>query len=973
MAGPQVKIAKAGLYKMISYKGTSGTKKYTPMTAAVQLGKTERSMQIGMKSVVAGINSLGSVLNSISANSEAMVSSMKQSIGAQIADNQALIKREKELKKEEDARKAREERERRKKEEKEKRDEAEKGSEAPLFKKIREQFKESAKSAFGGFFMALARFATAFLKFFLVYKALDWIANNPKKIEKLAKGLFALGKFVFKVTSFLVGSGLDGITKFLENPLSLKGFFGAVQFVLSAAPIFIGLAFLKNPVGTVKALGWVIASLGKGIMGMHKQGKLMGRLKAFKSTRMARLAGGFTAGAMAFTGAQLDGSNMAEALGAGGGAMAGQMIGAKVGSMIPVPGAGVIGGVLGGAVGAPVGKAIGGLIEPIVEPMKRFFGMVGDVFNNVMGAIKEPLTGLFQGIADVMSTILDVVEPHLPLIGTLVGGGLKIVLTPFMLMLKALTAVLKFFAPKKGGGEKGGIAEASQKRAAGGPIVVPSPIPQMASGGNAIDAGPIQLVSTSLKKVTEMGAGIGKVMILPFKAIGIGILSAIGMVGRLFGRFLPGPLKTIMANSLAPIARAFGVPLSVLGADVGGTPKGEDQGKEEPDYQKELLEIYTGEGGVLENFGKLLDVVTTRDMVNRGLGVLSDLKTKAGFAKGGWISGPMSGYPVSLDGGRSTSFIGHGTEWVGYKGFAAGGAYVVPFNTPATRKNAGLTSLRMRQAAAGGYALPFSAGGALDPTIPRFSAGGKFMSPEEKRGYEKGMKHTWHFQVGDKEYGAAYTKSGNDINIKQLSRVDDSGGWFGWGQKKPPLQPGSPEFNKVLNSEALRYAIAKHANLKSGGNRRGHGAKIDPSLINKITTDKLAGRYYTFKTTPRKERERLEEEHKKAQEPVESLEKLLMDFGAKMAEAGGHNIAGAKLDEAQLKEVEAQNQKQKDVANAAQTVIAQEVDKPPIITGGGNEVQEIVVPGSTSMDADPFLMPKFGLVPEFTTNVSDMM
>ena len=61
------------------------------------------------------------------------------------------------------------------------------------------------------------------------------------------------------------------------------------------------------------------------------------------------------------------------------------------------------------------------------------------------------------------------------------------------------------------------------------------------------------------------------------------------------------------------------------------------------------------------------------------------------MAKGGWISGPMSGYPVSLDGGRSTSFIGHGTEYVSRK--AGGQAFVTPYDTPATRKNPGLTAM----------------------------------------------------------------------------------------------------------------------------------------------------------------------------------------------------------------------------------------------------------------------------------------
>ena len=84
-------------------------------------------------------------------------------------------------------------------------------------------------------------------------------------------------------------------------------------------------------------------------------------------------------------------------------------------------------------------------------------------------------------------------------------------------------------------------------------------------------------------------------------------------------------------------------------------------------------------------------------------------------ANGGWINGPQSGYPVSLDGGGSTSFIGHGTEWVGFKKAAQGGAFVVPFDTPATKNNPGLTASRMTQAKSGGYALPTrSMGGKVD-------------------------------------------------------------------------------------------------------------------------------------------------------------------------------------------------------------------------------------------------------------------
>ena len=83
-------------------------------------------------------------------------------------------------------------------------------------------------------------------------------------------------------------------------------------------------------------------------------------------------------------------------------------------------------------------------------------------------------------------------------------------------------------------------------------------------------------------------------------------------------------------------------------------------------------------------------------------------------ASGGWISGPQTGYPVSLDGGMTTSFIGHGTEYVSQK--ADGGAFVVPFDTPATRRTPSLTNTRMKEA----KRLGFANGGLLNITPPTF-------------------------------------------------------------------------------------------------------------------------------------------------------------------------------------------------------------------------------------------------------------
>jgi len=85
---------------------------------------------------------------------------------------------------------------------------------------------------------------------------------------------------------------------------------------------------------------------------------------------------------------------------------------------------------------------------------------------------------------------------------------------------------------------------------------------------------------------------------------------------------------------------------------------------------------------------------------------------KPSAALGGWISGPQSGYGVSLDGGRSTSFIGHGTEYVARK--SDGGAFVVPFDTPGTKTQPNLTNKRLGEAKSMGFDMPgFSRGGTL--------------------------------------------------------------------------------------------------------------------------------------------------------------------------------------------------------------------------------------------------------------------
>tara|TARA_B100001093_G_scaffold515034_1_gene590430 strand:+ start:2640 stop:4736 length:2097 start_codon:yes stop_codon:yes gene_type:complete len=92
-------------------------------------------------------------------------------------------------------------------------------------------------------------------------------------------------------------------------------------------------------------------------------------------------------------------------------------------------------------------------------------------------------------------------------------------------------------------------------------------------------------------------------------------------------------------------------------------------------------------------------------------------------SKGGIIQGPQSGYPVSLD-GKGVDFIGHGTEEVRTKE-DGNGAFVVPIDTPHTKKDPTLQKRRDREAQAMGFKKGFSSGGFLRG----FSAGG--MNPDK--------------------------------------------------------------------------------------------------------------------------------------------------------------------------------------------------------------------------------------------------
>ena len=179
----------------------------------------------------------------------------------------------------------------------------------------------------------------------------------------------------------------------------------------------------------------------------------------------------------------------------------------------------------------------------------------------------------------------------------------------------------------------------------------------------------------------------------------------------------------------------------------------------------------------------------------------------------------MSGYPVSLDGGSSVSFIGHGTEWVGMKkseGGKASSAFVVPFDTPKTKSNPNLTGKRMQEAKKGGYVLPgYASGGKVEENKPGV---GKEIHPLLTKMNDKNIKKsvsapglcvTGSLDTMQKSGVPNPAATGNDVGnnprgaIVQLIR---SFGWKSIGGKSKQLN--SP-YGKVTTGMYSKSEYAK--------------------------------------------------------------------------------------------------------------------------------------------------------------------
>ena len=138
---------------------------------------------------------------------------------------------------------------------------------------------------------------------------------------------------------------------------------------------------------------------------------------------------------------------------------------------------------------------------------------------------------------------------------------------------------------------------------------------------------------------------------------------------------------------------------------------------------------------------------------------------RRGRSQGGYIDGPMGGYPVTLD-GRGVDFIGHGREFVAQK--PGGDAFVIPFETPDTIKNPGLTSKRIGQALKGGFNLKeMSSGGWINGPESGYLAS---MSGHRPDFIGHGLEYISKDSVGN-SYVIPFNSSGSTFANMQMAHM----------------------------------------------------------------------------------------------------------------------------------------------------------------------------------------------------------
>ena len=529
-------------------------------------------------------------------------------------------------------------------------------------------FGKFAKVPIPDFFAGLAGMASFIMKAVIGQALLRWIANpqNQNKLVRIWEGISKIFQWLAKFITENLYKTIDGLmTMFDENASFWDRLKGFGSFISGFGALLLGYAFLKKPKLILSGIKFVLTTLWKSLTSTIKalRGRTGGNLLRGAAAVAPVAATLGTAALLSAAANEVTGQTAAAPV------QAENKAKAQTGRSLGVQGVGGVGD-LGPT--TPTGL-LQGTQSPISGDRGSQSSMSGD---------NKPSFNKDGGVAT---------KPTKAVIGER-GPELKIPLT--------------MNTPIPGDNKK---------------RMKDSGIKPLSSLGNVFGKGGAKPDADKSKKLSDL-------FMAPFKGIGAGLLSNI--VAAVSGMGPVGQAITpILGNIIAPIANSFGVPSSLVKsisskvkpstspqdtkANVTGKAKSSGNlsklfGKGKPNKETGKEFRRKGDNSVL---GLLTDILGASQVISNKLGG----ENPPGFAAGGWISGPHSGYPVSLDGGGSTSFIGHGTEWVGFKRASGGSAFVVPFDTPATKNNPRLTESRMRQAKTGGFALPgYAKGGTIN-------------------------------------------------------------------------------------------------------------------------------------------------------------------------------------------------------------------------------------------------------------------
>jgi len=379
------------------------------------------------------------------------------------------------------------------------------------------------------------------------------------------------------------------------------------------------------------------------------------------------------------------------------------MLLSEVGNNIAGPIGGMIGSALGGFLGKEAGKFLGPIVEKFFKTMKKIFDTVMKFLEKFFKPLGDAIKDLFKEMGPVIQKAVDFIKPHLPTLMKAAEFMGKVAFFPLIAMLKGLTQVLKWV----GGGSAGDDVNAAVNAATG---------TQAAKAGEL----PAGLASADLASfIGEVESRNDYTMLVGGKRDQSILKKTISQLSQEKGSQFAMGRYQIQMRTASEVLRNAGKDPNTFKFDKKGQDyiyqlllkrRGLDKFKAGQITKEQFAKNLSMEWAALPAgaHGRSYYAGDGKNKAHRTWqDTLSVLERTKGRSKGGWISGPQSGYPVSLN-GKGIDFIGHGTEYVAQK---SAGGFVIPFDTPHTRRDPGLTSRRINEAASAGYLK--SAGGLL--------------------------------------------------------------------------------------------------------------------------------------------------------------------------------------------------------------------------------------------------------------------